>query len=414
MSTRVSSLHAPCIFAAILLAGGCGSEKTRPETVVNSHSPFELSLTAEEIAAGWISLFDGESLFGWTATSNANWTVVDGAITVSQGDAGFLRSNSQFADFELSVEFKSALGTNSGIFLHAPEEPNDPLADCYELNIADVGVSPFPTGSFVGRLGASGNEAERRARDKHEWQSFYIRALNGVFTVELDGERVLEYTDPQPLGRGHIILQMNSGAVAFRNIKLRPLRLRDMMTESTYANAWTGTKGRSATFEFANGELSVQGGPGQLESRERFSDFIAQTEIKVNGEGLNSGIFFRNIPGEFQQGYESQIHNGFADNDRSKPVDFGTGAIFRRQAARRIVANDHAWFTKTLICTENHMAVWVNGYPVTEWTDERPEHENPRQGLRLTAGTFTLQAHDPTTDLSFRKFRVTEMPKRRD
>ena len=35
-------------------------------------------LTAEQIAEGWISLFDGETLFGWTPTSKANWKEEEG------------------------------------------------------------------------------------------------------------------------------------------------------------------------------------------------------------------------------------------------------------------------------------------------------------------------------------------------
>ena len=41
-------------------------------------------------------------------------------------------------------------------------------------------------------------------------------------------------------------------------------------------------------------------------------------------------------------------------------VDAGTGAIFRRQNARFVVAEDLAWFFKTLVTHGPHMAVWVN------------------------------------------------------
>ena len=97
---------------------------------------------------------------------------------------------------------------------------------------------------------------------------------------------------------------------------------------------------------------------------------------------LNSGIFFRCIPGEFTNGYESQIHNGFNDGDRSKPKDFGTGGIYRRIAARRVVPNDKEWFHKTIVADGPHIAVWVNGYQVTDWTDDRKPDKNPRNGLR--------------------------------
>jgi len=65
-----------------------------------------------------------------------------------------------------------------------------------------------------------------------------------------------------------------------------------------------------------------------------------------------------------------------------------------------------------LVAAGNHMAAWVNGYPVSDWTDTRAPHENPRQGLRLEPGTLEIQGHDATTDLSFRHLRAAELPAR--
>jgi hypothetical protein len=58
------------------------------------------------------------------------------------------------------------------------------------------------------------------------------------------------------------------------------------------------------------------------------------------------------------------------------------------------------------------MAAWVNGIQVSDWTDTRKPHTNPRNGLRTDPGTLQIQGHDPTTDLSFRKLRIQEVPKR--
>jgi hypothetical protein len=134
-----------------------------------------------------------------------------------------------------------------------------------------------------------------------------------------------------------------------------------------------------------------------------------QLDCKVNGHGLNSGLFFRCIPGDVLMGYESQIQNAMKDGDPTKPVDAGTGAIYRRTTARRIVAEDHEWFTKTIIADGPHIAVWVNGYQVTDWTDDRPVDENPRKGLRTAPGTIAIQGHDPTTDLLFRNLKIAEL-----
>ena len=160
-----------------------------------------------------------------------------------------------------------------------------------------------------------------------------------------------------------------------------------------------------------DGELRLTNGPGDLQTDGKYADFVLQLECKTNGDGLNSGVFFRCIPDQYQNGYEMQIHNGFKDGDRTKPSDYGSGAIYRRIAARKVVANDKEWMHLTLIARGPTFATWVNGYPVVLWTDDRPKDENPRKGLRLDAGHLSLQGHDPTTDLLFRNIRIAEFGK---
>jgi hypothetical protein len=158
-----------------------------------------------------------------------------------------------------------------------------------------------------------------------------------------------------------------------------------------------------------DGELRLTNGPGDLQTEGKYADFVLQLEFKTNSDGLNSGIFFRCIADQYQNGYEMQINNKAKDGDRNQPADGGTGAIYRRQAARKIVANDKEWTHLTLVAKGPTFATWVNGYPVCLWTDERPKNENPRQGLRLEAGHLSIQGHDPTTDLLFRNLKLTEI-----
>ncbi|MCA9119867.1 MAG: DUF1080 domain-containing protein [Planctomycetaceae bacterium] len=359
-------------------------------------------LSHDELTEGWIALFDGATLFGWAASNKANWRVEDGTIVVDDGEQGLLCTTTEFSDYVLHVEFRSAPGTNSGIFLHTPLKPQDPGADCYELNIADSD-NPFPTCSLVKRMKAEGNF------DSADWQTYDVTVLGGKVTINLDSKQILEYTDPQPLRRGHIGLQLNQGKVEFRNIKLRPLSMTSLFN-GTDLTGWKEYPDMASKFTVTgDGLLNVKNGRGQLETEGSYGDFVLQLECMTHAPQLNSGFFFRCIPGSPMNGYESQIHNGFKDGDRSQPVDCGTGGIFRRVNARLVVANDEEWFYKTVVADGAHVSTWVNGYQVVDWVDDRAPDENPRNGLRLEAGTIMIQGHDPTTDISFRNIQIAEL-----
>lgn len=364
-------------------------------------------LSPQELAEGWVMLFDGETLFGWTAESDANWTVADGVVSATQGKAGLLRTTIPFADFQLKVDFRADKTTNSGVFLRmepnpAPDAVKDAL---YEVNIAPVD-NPFPTGGIVQRKRP---DAEFQSTD---WQTFDITAEGGHIAVKINGKPACDYVDPKPVRRGYIGLQFREGPIAFRNVKLRPLSTARVFNGKDLTGWKTYPDMKSRFSVTPEGWLNVKDGRGQLETEKSYGDFTMQLEVFVNGKNLNSGVFYRCIPGELMNGYESQIHNGFKDGDRTKPLDCGTGGIFRRKEARKVMADDFAWFHDTIHVVGNRVAVWVNGYQVTDWVDERPADKNPRKGCRLEPGTIMLQGHDPTTDISFRQLRIAEVPSR--
>jgi len=361
------------------------------------------TLTQEELAEGWISLFDGKTLYGWRPHKGANWRVEEGAITVDKGEVGLLCTSTQFDNYVLKLEFRSPEGTNSGVFLRTSPSPRDVIADCFELNIAPAD-NPFPTGSLVGRK-------KTTASWKEGWRTMEATLVGADVIVKIDGKVVLEYKDDSNLRRGFIGLQHNSGEAAFRNISLLPLGLKPLLGEDL--SNWKTHPDLTGEFTLKQGELHVSGGKGQLETTGLYGDFIFQHEFRTNAEGLNSGVFFRCIPGDVMMGYECQIHQGYKDGDRTKPVDCGSGGVFRRQDARAVVGDDLKWVSQTLIVNGPHVAAWVNGLQVSDWVDRRKPDVNPRRGRRLEPGSLMLQAHDPTTDISFRNSQIREIAPRK-
>ena len=100
---------------------------------------------------GWISLFDGETLYGWKAQTEVDWHVTEGTIKATAGKSGLLRTTAQFSNYELSVDFKATAETNSGVFLRTSPKPKSAAKDCYEINI-DSETNKFPTGGVVARV----------------------------------------------------------------------------------------------------------------------------------------------------------------------------------------------------------------------------------------------------------------------
>ena len=385
-------------------------QKSAPPATLPPVTESPRLLSDQDLADGWISLFDGQTLFGWSAHSDANWRVEQGTIVADEGSVGLLCTTTQFADFQLRVDFLPEATTNSGVFLRtAPViTPDDVTTECYELNIAPAD-NPFPTGSLVGRQKITGDF------HRAQWQTFLVTAQGDRVDIQLDGEQILSYQDKQPIQRGRIGLQFNAGRIAFRNVEIKPLGLQPLFNGKDLSG-WKEYPDMATRFSVANdGTLTARNqgeGRGQLETEKIFGDFTLQLEAMTHAPHLNSGIFFRCIPGEVMNGYESQIHFGFEAGDRRQPADCGTGGIFRRQNARLVVGDDQTWVHQTLIADGPHMAAWVNGYPVSDWTDERAADPNPRRGKRLEPGTLMLQGHDATTHLSFRNLKIVEIPKR--
>ncbi|ADE53994.1 family 16 glycoside hydrolase [Coraliomargarita akajimensis] len=164
----------------------------------------------------WVELFDGTTLNGWTKQGDVNWRVEAGAIVADDGEISLLTTNAQYLNYELDLEFKAAINTNSGVFLNTEASVTDELTQCYEVNIAPQ-TNGFPTGSIVGFAKIEGQG------ERDEWRRYQLKVKDGVVTVVLDGKQLLEHRMETPRPAGFIGLQKNRGRIAFRNIRLREL-----------------------------------------------------------------------------------------------------------------------------------------------------------------------------------------------
>ncbi len=367
-------------------------------------------LTPEEIEQGWILLWDGETEYGWEWHGDARWKVKDGVLSSDGGGVGWLGTTSMFGDFELSLEFRTAADGNSGVFLRSAR--SGPAHETgYELQIANRLDHGYNTGSLVFYA-----KAQPAQFIGNNWNRYDVRAVGDRIVVRLNGRELLDVNDSSH-PTGVIGLQYNEDKpIEFRNIKLKPLGLSPLFNGEDLTG-WqkVDRPNRDDVHEWSvrEGTLHVEKGAGQLETEKAFQNFVLQLAIKTNPPSTdhhpNSGVFLRGEPGVFWSGYESQIRNEFTDGDRTKPHDFGTGGLYFYVPARRVIPNDGEFFHKTVVAYGRHMAVWINGIQTSDWEDTRPVGSNARRQARLVPGVFSLQAHDPTTNLDFKSIRAVEL-----
>lgn len=179
------------------------------------------------------SLFDGNSLAGWSIQNNGQFSVKDGAIFIDQG-TGWLRSDATYGDFSLYMEFRFLEeNANSGIFVrtgpNSKDDENGWPNDGYQIQCMDSTTHIKPIGSMI-PYGAppfienTDLDAIKRAyRPTKEWNTYEITAKGETLSVVLNGIEVSTSTDIKNL-TGHIGIQAENGLVEFRKIEITELK----------------------------------------------------------------------------------------------------------------------------------------------------------------------------------------------
>src|SRR5262249_10872996 len=127
-------------------------------------------------------------------------------------------------------------------------------------------------------------------RGEGDWMTMFARVEGNRITARLNGQPVVDFVDDSPnrLRVGRIGLQMNGGAVEFKNVCVRPLSTKSIFDGHNLAG-WQLVPGSKTRFDVVDSTIHASSGPGFLETESTWANFCLQFDARANGNGLNSG-----------------------------------------------------------------------------------------------------------------------------
>ncbi len=392
---------------------------------------------------GWSTLFDGESLTGWTTQGGrydgrAIWAVEEGAIVGREGPGhagGLIYTEREYQDYELELDAWITYPFDSGVFVRMRSDG---------AKGAQLTLDYRPKGE-VGAIYSDGfyyhNPAPKEDWIKDGWNRVKVRCAGQPMHLSmwLNGVLVTDYWLPEDGGNwartGKIGLQVHGGSdapasakVMFKNVRVRELPPsagryweKDWLgflslTAAGEATGWrslfngkdlTGWHGAGdgSGYRVKDGvmEFLVEGHSPQLITQRDYTDFQLRLDFKIAAMA-NSGLFLRadrESGNPAFSGAEIQILDDFnwekTTGSKLKPYQF-TGGLYGSVAPgpKDALAPLGEWNTYVVTYRGSRIITVLNGrilYDVDTHT------LTPDQGAlwkdRATTGFIGLQRHAP-------------------
>ncbi len=200
---------------------------------------------------GFVPLFNGRDLTGWVNANCApeTWSVRDGLIHCTGQPTGALRTERQYENFILEVEWRHlSRGGNSGVFIWGTPiaAPGVPFLRGIEVQVLDHGYAEqyekqngkksdwftthgdvFPIhGATMKPFGRHNGErsfpSEDRSKGSPEWNHYRIVGTNGVLRLSVNGKEVSGGENCN-YRKGYLALESEGAPVEFRNVRIKEL-----------------------------------------------------------------------------------------------------------------------------------------------------------------------------------------------
>ncbi len=190
------------------------------------------------------SLFNGKDLTGWVDvnTSEDTWKVEDGVLICSGKPIGVMRSDRQYENFIMEIEWMHMEpGGNSGVFIWSEGTPfkDSRLAKGMEVQMLELEWATqhdrtdayvhgelFPTMDMTAvpenPRGNRSKSIEKRCKGKGQWNKYLIIAVDGNVKLAINGKFVNGIRDSSRK-KGYLCLESEGSEIHFRNIRIMEL-----------------------------------------------------------------------------------------------------------------------------------------------------------------------------------------------
>lgn len=429
------------------------------------------TLTEQEKSEGWVLLFDGSTLNGWTAYAEdepprpwlpenvvddtsreipidkCGYLVEQGEIHVTgKGGAYWIGTNQMYDDFELTLQVKLAPGANSGIFLRAPGPPAHPAIVGFEVQVIETFGKETNDMLTCGAIYDVLTPMRNMVSPPGQWNDVRIIVKGLQVQVIWNNFKVIDSDFGQltePMGKwdlpysrmplsGRIGLQNHGNEIWYRDIKLKSLSDKSASPEPS-ADGWiTLFDGKSyrgwlncdftqPKNQIENGCINPHGAGTYMVMYEKpWSNFILSLDFKTT-ENCNSGIFVRanplgwaaSDPGYY--GLEMQIDESAPDTGYGS-----TGALYQlipllKKTAKPVGQWNHVEIT----CDRDLLVIELNGQETVrtrldDWTSPNKRLDGSSHKFTYAlkdlqrSGFIGLQDHG--ADVWYKNIRLKPLP----
>jgi len=363
------------------------------------------AVQAQDQPAGFErSIFNGQTLHGWTIENGCEATVEDGLLVLKAGD-GWLRSDHVYADFQMHVEWKALQKTayDAGIYVRTPKDGAPFPKGGYQVNLlqgkeGNIGNLPGATSAGLVKDG--------------EWNSFDITVIEDRIKLLINGQPAYDASGIKNR-TGYIGFQIEvpkGGQFLVKNVTVKELGYASLFNGKDLAG-WEGAGAAAADcWLVEEGLLVCNGKKGPwIRSDKEYGDFNLRFDYQVSVGG-NSGVYVR-VPKdgnhhrkdetEAAAGFEVQVLDDTAPQ-HAKLKDYQyCGSVYDICGANKKVGRPVGeWNSLEINCHGQNITTVHNGVVIVEVTPET----HPLIKLRQTSGFLGLQNH--STVVRFKNVRV--------